>query len=205
MFAVTFNPKLPSIANIIGKHWRTMTRDTKLKNTFPEPPMVAYKQPPNIRKILCRAKLPPKAKFKPDRKILGMKKCGKPCIICDYVYESKEIRSTKTREKFKINGEFTCFTSGVIYITTCSKCHKQYVGQTGRNLKERIYEHLQDIKKGDKTSGLHYNSAAHEKAYMIVQIIEKVTPNTEFHRLEREDFWIKKLVTKAPFGLNENN
>ena len=85
MFAVTFNPKLPSIANIIGKHWRTMTRDTKLKNTFPEPPMVAYKQPPNIRKILCRAKLPPKAKFKPDRKILGMKKCGKPCIICDYM------------------------------------------------------------------------------------------------------------------------
>ena len=76
---------------------------------------------------------------------------------------------------------------------------------TKNNDRKRIYEHLQDIKKGDKTSGLHYNSAAHEKAYMIVQIIEKVTPNTEFHRLEREDFWIKKLVTKAPFGLNENN
>ena len=31
MFAVTFNPKLPSISNIIGKHWRTMILDTKLK------------------------------------------------------------------------------------------------------------------------------------------------------------------------------
>ena len=36
---------------------------------------------------------------------------------------------------------------------------------------------------------------------MQVQIIEKVTPNTE-HRLEREEFWIKKFATKLPFGLN---
>jgi hypothetical protein len=35
-----------------------------------------------------------------------------------------------------------------------------------------------------------------------VQIIEKVTPNTGFMRLEREEFWIKKFVNKAPFGLN---
>ena len=186
-------------------NWRTMTCDTKLKNTFPEPPMVAYKQPPNVRKILCRAKLTSKLKTRPDQTILGMKKCGKPCIICDYVSESKEIMSTKTRAKFKINGEFTCFTSGVIYISACSKYQKQYVGHTGRNLKDRIYDHLQDIKKGDKTSGLHYNSSAHEKAYRIVQIIERVTPKVDFHRLEREDYWIKKLVTKAPFGLDENN
>ena len=80
-----------------------------------------------------------------------------------------------------------------------------YVGQTGRTLKDRISEHLRDIRKGDKTSGLHYDSTGHEKAYMIVQIIEKVTPNNDPYRLEREDYWIKKLVTKTPFGLNENN
>ena len=35
-----------------------------------------------------------------------------------------------------------------------------------------------------------------------VQIIEKVTPNTELLRLEREEFWIRKLATKKPFGMN---
>ena len=37
---------------------------------------------------------------------------------------------------------------------------------------------------------------------MQVQIIKKVTPNTEHYRLEREEFWIKKFATKLPFGLN---
>ena len=43
MFTVTYNPKLPSISNIIVKHWRTMTKDKKLSNTFEKPPMVAFK------------------------------------------------------------------------------------------------------------------------------------------------------------------
>ena len=57
VFVITYNPKLPSISKIIGKHWRTMVRDPKLKNTFSQPPMVAFKLPANIRKILCHAKL----------------------------------------------------------------------------------------------------------------------------------------------------
>ena len=79
------------------------------------------------------------------------------------------------------------------------------MGQTGRTLKHRIGEHVRDVRKGEKTSGTHYNLPDHVHAHMKVQIIEKVTLDSEFHRLEREDFWIKKLATKAPFGLNENN
>ena len=76
------------------------------------------------------------------------------------------------------------------------------MGQTGRTLYHRIKEHLYDITKGKHISSIHYNSQGHKHGYMQVQIIEKVTPNTEFHRLEREEFWIKKLVTKIPMGLN---
>ena len=59
--------------------------------------------------------------------------------------------------------------------------------------------------KGKKTSGIHYTSEGHEHSDFRVQIIEKVTPNTEFHRLEREEYWIKKFVTMTPFGLNVMN
>ena len=206
MFAVTYNPKLPSISKIIVKHWRTMVRDKKLSNTFKEPPMVAFRQPQNLRSMLCHAKIPAKVKATvkkcPAKKDFGMKKCNRPCPIDIHVWPAKSVISTQTGEKHTINGEFTCFTSGVIYLTTCEKCKKQYIGQTGRTFHDRIREHMYDIKKGKKTSGLHYKSEGHVHLDFKVQIIEKVTPNTEFHRLEREEYWIKKFVTKTPFGLN---
>ena len=49
VLAVTYHPKLPSISAIIKKHYRTMTKDPSAKKMFPLPPMLAYKQPPNLR------------------------------------------------------------------------------------------------------------------------------------------------------------
>jgi hypothetical protein len=46
VLALTYSPKLPSVPKIIKKHWRTMTKDQKMKKIFPLPPMVAYRQPP---------------------------------------------------------------------------------------------------------------------------------------------------------------
>ena len=45
----------------------------------------------------------------------------------------------------------------------------------------------------EKTVGSHYNLPGHQKAYFKVQVIERVMPNDKFCRLEREDFWMKKL------------
>ena len=61
---------------------------------------------------------------------------------------------------------------------------------------------MYDIKKGKKTSGVHYSLEGHTHWDFQVQIIEKVTPNTELLRLEREEFWSRKFSTKIPFGLN---
>jgi hypothetical protein len=41
--------------------------------------------------------------------------------------------------------------------------------------------------------------------YDIFLFIKHVTPNTPNYRLEREDFWIKKLATKTHLGLNKND
>jgi uncharacterized protein YdeI (YjbR/CyaY-like superfamily) len=58
VLAVTYYPKLPSLTNGIKKHLRTMVKDPKAKETFKLPPMIAYKQPPNLKNKLCHAKLP---------------------------------------------------------------------------------------------------------------------------------------------------
>ena len=166
--------------------------------------MVAFKQPQNLQKMLCHAKLPPRKKGRehPQRNLWGMKKCGKPCPIDIHVLPSKKVKSSQTGESFVIKGNFNCFTEGVIYVITCDICKKQYIGQTGRSLHTRIREHMNDLKKGKNVSGIHYSLKGHNHKDMKVQIIEKVTPNTDHYRLEREEFWIKTFITKKPFGLN---
>ena len=57
VFAITYNPMLPSVTRVVGKHWNFMTKNKHIKEIFPSPPMVAYKQPPNLKNMLCRAKL----------------------------------------------------------------------------------------------------------------------------------------------------
>ena len=90
-----------------------------------------------------------------------------------------------------------------IYLATCEKCHKQYVGQTGRKLHERIIKHLRYIKKGINALGEHYkNNTCDSGRDLKFQIIEQVFPNTDPMRLHREKLWIDKLQAKEPNGLN---
>jgi hypothetical protein len=164
--------------------------------------MVAYKQPPNLKRMLCHAKVPTEQK-RDARKLIGIKPCNTPCIICPYVKLSKEFESSQTKQKFLMNGQFICSTKGIIYLTTCAKCGKQYVGQSGRKLKDRIKEHLQNMYHKKEVTGIHYALPGHTHWNFSVQIIEKVTPNTPSYRLEREEHWIRKLSTKTPYGLNK--
>jgi hypothetical protein len=96
-----------------------------------------------------------------------------------------------------------CSTRGLKYLTICSHCSKQYVGQTGRTLRKRMKEHLQNIYHKKEATGQHYSLPSHSNWNLIIQVTEKVTPNTPSYRLEREDFWIKKLVAKTPHGLKK--
>jgi hypothetical protein len=68
-----------------------------------------------------------------------------------------------------------------------------------------VKEHLYCIKKQKEVTGIHFSSQSHSNSDLRVQVIEKVIPNTVNMRLEREEMWIRKLVTKRPNGLNKND
>ena len=136
-----------------------------------------------------------------QKSIPGMKQCKK-CPVDIHIEDSKYFKSTNTREAFKLKGDFNCKTTGVIYLLTCEKCNLQYVGQSGWSFHARIREHMHSIVKNEKTIGMHFNSKGHDHLHMKATVIEKVIPNTPHFRLEREEFWIKTLHTKAPYGLN---
>ncbi|OCT96155.1 hypothetical protein XELAEV_18013838mg [Xenopus laevis] len=146
-------------------------------------------------------------------KIEGSHKCGsRRCITCQHMKISKEFKSTVTNTSFKIRDYINCNTSTVVYLITCLKCQKQYVGCTSRTLKERIREHLSQIKNPktvEKSNITRHFSRCNgsDVAYFSVQGIEKVRLGSRGGNLagllaKRELFWIFYLHTRLPLGLN---
>ena len=101
-----------------------------------------------------------------------------------------------------MTGLFGCQTIGIVYLATCSNCKKQYVGQTNRRFYDRMMEHLRSITNGTNALGEHYLNSNCESKDLLVQVIEKVLPHSEALLLQRESFWIHKLDTQIPYGLN---
>ena len=75
-------------SDVMSKHYNAMIKkNANLKEVFPDPPMPALRQPPNLRRILCTSKLQPvqraqRLQIGTHRSSPGWRKCGKPCHIC---------------------------------------------------------------------------------------------------------------------------
>ena len=50
--AITYNPMLPNITKVVSKHYQFMIENKHIKEIFPLQPMVAYKQPANLKNML---------------------------------------------------------------------------------------------------------------------------------------------------------
>ena len=57
VLAITYHPCLTNVSTVLRTHWNTMTQDPTLKKVFTKPPMLAFKQPPNLRSLLVRARI----------------------------------------------------------------------------------------------------------------------------------------------------
>ena len=112
-----------------------------------------------------------------------------------------------------------CHSSNVIYLITCNKCFLQYVGETAQALNARFNGHRAGIKNPSKNGfcrilSEHFNKGHCKNATYNVQILEKLegTGRTSRGALDasqtskrkaRELYWILKLRTAYPYGLND--
>ena len=113
---------------------------------------------------------------------------------------------TGTRFIFDDIGTFSCKSSFLIYLITCSDCGIQYVGQTIQHLHERLNGHRSSVKKSTNTFIYqHYSEGGHDFCKAKIQIIDILDPQIysryDLDQLER--FWINTLCTVFPLGLND--
>ena len=74
--------------------------------------------------------------------------CGKVrCKICKFVKTGSIFKSTVEKKSFHINHSFNCDSSGVIYLITCKRFGRQYVGSTIAEFRKRFNNHKSSINR----------------------------------------------------------
>ena len=150
-----------------------------------------------LEKIECslRAKIT-KQMARPKRILKGMKRCGK-CKSCPFIKEGRSIKADKFT--WSINKPFNCNSSNVVYLLECNKqnCNLRYIGETQRQLKERINEHRGYARNGitSNATGEHFNMPGHSESNMQFTVIEQPKQKDLFYRKEREQHHISKFNT----------
>ena len=177
---------------------KTLQKSEILEKIFDKPPLVAFRRDKNIQDILVHKKH--NNTF--YRKENGCKKCGKNCALCKHLIETETFFGRDDKE-YNIKGQISCQTVGIIYSVVCQKCEKvMYVGQTGDTFYQRMLLDFSMIRtKKQETVARHFYTEGHTLGDFKVVGIEKVF-GEETYRKVREAFWIKKLRTLAPEGLN---
>ena len=187
-----------------------MSRDPRVLDYMPKPPMVCYSRTKNLRDILVRSKVPPPQYRQARRQARqGFHKCGKraDCCVCPHSCSTTGHTCNFTGESFPINGSISCNTAGVIYSVSCTKqtgvCAQlkgpQYIGCTSRPAKTRFSEHLGSVTQQcqlntQKPVGVHFRGAGHSHSDMVLLPIERVQSRDQFVLEARESYWIKSTI-----------
>ena len=99
----------------------------------------------------------------------------------------------------------SCTSQNVIYLIECKRCNMQYIGQTNQQVSKQMNSHRFDINNYDDQRYatnvvLHFNSDSHsldDFRFVPIDIV-----NNEMDRLCKETYWIHKLDTLHPKGMN---
>ncbi len=130
------------------------------------------------------------------------------CFTCRFhLHPATSFRSTQTGLVYPIRHCFSCHSKNLIYLITCTKCKKQYVGLTTLQLNTRINHHRTNIHTNQNIYlCIHFNFPDHSLKHLQVQPIDCVSsgPNALHELRQLEQFWIKTLRTIEPQGLNNS-
>ena len=209
------NPKpLPIIIpyNDIGvqlsHQWKTVINKNNLFDDYRL--ITAFCTGQNIRRKLVHSKLNLESSRPAQPNIelhTGCNRCTNiRCKACNFITTGKNFKSSANQKQFNVIGSINCKTCNIIYLITCRKCKLQYVGETGRQLADRINDHLSMIRnRKDTPVGLHFNMPSHTINHFSVMGIEHFNLGTA-HPLAtqrmKESTWQNLLQTAHPLGFN---
>ena len=134
----------------------------------------------------------------------GSFKCTKKkCIICEHLKEGASFQDNDGNA-YVTKGNITCSTSNLIYGIHCTKCNGLLnVGETMTTLYKRHIQNFSRVRTAKDSDDIskHFSQGNHDLSHYKIVGIEKIFKEDSF-RKAREVFWMKKLKTVKPHGLN---
>ena len=136
-FVVTYHPWLPDISKILRDLHPILESLKRCKNAINSVPFAAFRKPKSLGDFLVRTKVDNRVS---KNLLLGNVKCSsRRCEVCKYMDESSHFKSSQDDRRYSINYNLNCNSSNVVYLMTCKKCVRQYVGSTITNYKGSTY------------------------------------------------------------------
>ncbi|XP_059582023.1 uncharacterized protein LOC109284452 [Alligator mississippiensis] len=195
---MTYHPSLEPIRKILKKLQPILEKDPVLKKIFPEPPILAFRQAPNLANLITRSKLP-----QPQNTPKGSRPChDKKCKTCPHISTISTITTPHNRA-ISIPGSYSCTSRNVVYLIQCTKCPDgRYVGETRQQLRTRMNAHRKSMKDRNTQLpvGAHFSQEGHSLSNLSVLILKGNLHNTSQRRAYELHF-INLLDTRDQ-GLN---
>lgn len=126
---------------------------------------------------------------------------NKKCLACPLLLHPNYVASKTRDTTHPVTHNLRCTTMGVVYLLTCRRCGKQYVGQTAKSIRERLARHRASFRVAPMSLYSHF-IRYHHCDTLDVSIVLLCQESDSELRLRKEQQWIKQLGTVIPAGLN---
>ena len=196
-FVITYHLGLPSISNILKTFVPVLHSFIRCKEAIPNLPLTAHRRPKNLRDTLGQAST------SNTNTATGFQPCNTPrCKTCIHTTPSRTFTSSMNNKTYNIRHTLTCNSRNDIYLITCKKCKKQYVGQTSQ-LRPRFTQHRFTINSDNGYPvARHLNSPGHSINNLQITAIDHLPRADSIALLNKETYWIHTLKTMEPGGTN---
>ena len=138
---LTFHPALNRFHAILSKAHHHVLKSSRFSRVLPSPPQAAFCNAKSLKDHLVRSKLKPES----DVTTANFNCSSKRCEICKILVPGNECKSFVTKKTYKMNFQFDCNSSNVIYLISCTVCGCQYTGTMITRFGERFNQYKSNM------------------------------------------------------------
>jgi len=199
--SLLYHPTIHKVRKILLSNWSILHSRPEVADIFSKPPLIAYKRDTNLKDLLVKSRM----KRNNQPLSAGTHPCSSPkCKTCPFI--CNEVNITSHVSQFEVRKHFTCRSTNLVYLIHCTRCKLMYIGETGRTLNDRISEHISDIRYNrDKSVARHFNQSCHSLLNLRVRGLWLMKTDNVKLRKETESYFIERLATRSPHGINEKS
>ncbi|KAM4045688.1 uncharacterized protein ACNLHF_009542 isoform 2-T2 [Anomaloglossus baeobatrachus] len=211
-FIGTFDDKWSQAMEVLKIHWEVLRLDPDLAEFVPERASITYRRGRNLKDQVVHSHLGKSAEgttWLNKSPVVGTFRCGS-CKACSYVNKSHSFHSEVTGVTYTNREFINCNTTGIVYLAKCT-CPKMYVGKTIRQFKQRILEHIGNIRRKEDTPiskhmWEHHRGNCGEISFQGVEKVSESgrTEDMDYRVQRKETQWIYRLKSLSPNGLNKS-